>query len=89
MVDVVEDVGSRFCPRSIVTSVDALSFQHSKQPCDQNIVRTAADTAHAAGHVVTLDEVLILISRELATAIGVQHQQRSVLALLERHQDSL
>lgn len=54
-----------------MTSIDALSFEHAEEPFDQRIVGAAANAAHAAGHVVALQEPLVLGARELTATIGM------------------
>lgn len=88
-LDEVENIGPSIRSRPVSPSVDALSLEHAEAALDQRVISAAADTAHAAGHVVALQETLVLVAGELAAAIRVQHQRRSILALPKGHQDSL
>ena len=72
-----------------MTVIDAVSLEHPEEPFHERIVGTAADAAHAAGHVLAFQETLVLVARELATTIGMQYERRSVLSLLERHEHCL
>jgi hypothetical protein len=72
-----------------MSAINALSFEHAKEAFDQGVVGATANTAHAAGYVVAFQESLILSTRELAAAIGMQYERRSFLSLPEGHKDCL
>jgi len=71
-LDVVKDISSCFGMRFVVTTINALTFQHAEEALAGSIVRAAADTAHRARQVVTFQEALILGAAKLTTAIAVQ-----------------
>ena len=63
--DVVEDIRPRFCPRAVLTPVDALPLQQTEETFRSRVVRAGSDSAHAASNLMPLQESLVLVTGEL------------------------
>ena len=53
----------------------------------RGVVPAVADVAHAQGDVVVLQELLVLVGRELSTAVRVQDDRLAVRSLPAGHED--
>jgi len=87
--DVVEDIRSSLSPREVLPPVHAFSLQYTEEALSGSVVRAASDSTHAAQEPMPLEEALILIAGELATAVRVQDHGTTILSLPQSHQDGL
>jgi len=68
-LDVVEDVGTGVPHGQVSASVDALTLEYAKEAFGRSVVASVADRAHTARELVFLEELLVLVGRELRPAI--------------------
>ena len=80
--DVVEDIRSSLSPRKVLPPVHAFSLEYTEEALRGSIVRAASDSTHAAHEPVPLEEALVLIAGELATAVRVQDHGTTILSPL-------
>ncbi len=66
-----------------------LALEHSEEALAGSIVGTTTHGTHAAHQVMAFQEALILVARELASTLGMEHHRASILALPKRHQHCL
>lgn len=88
-LDVVKDIRSGLGPGPILPTVDPLTLEHPKETLGRRIIGTTADGAHAARNVMRRQELLVLLRRELAAAIGMENDGRPARPLPHGHQDGL
>ena len=75
-LDVVEDVGPGVGHGQVPTSVDPLALKHAEKALGRGVVPAVADVAQAQGDVVVLQELLVLVGRELPRFKGSSQQYR-------------
>jgi len=57
-LDVIENITSGFVPRSLNLSSDSLPLQKLEKALGYGVVMALSSSAHAANHVVSLQEAL-------------------------------
>ena len=84
-LDVLKDVASRFVWIVIPLLIDAFALEHSEEALAGCVVAAMANRAHAADQRVPAQESLVIVARELASAIRMQNYRCFSFALIDRH----
>lgn len=66
---VIEYVSPWLIQGSIAPRMNTLSLEYSEESLTGSIVATVPDSTHAAYHVITAEEALVIATCELATTI--------------------
>lgn len=88
-LDIVKDIGSSFGVRLVATPIDTFAFEHSEEALPQRRCLHSCRRHSSKRQVMAGQEALILGTRELATAIAMQHHRSAWFALPQRHQHGL
>ena len=88
-LDVIKDIRSRLGSRLVLPPIDPLPFEDAEETFRRGVVRTTAHRAHATGHLVGRQELLVFRRGKLTLPIGMENDRGAGGPLPDSHEDGL